>query len=336
MSCRMCAIRDRHVEHRERSEETMTDGQIEKWADPAMWLAEAQEERHPTVTLLGMTDQPLRVLAAAAELYQGRVVRDVGDVSQETAKRWFADMTRTKLAAPLEFIDLHFLLEGVTRAFTHQLVRQRTAVYVQESLRFAVVEDMPVGEPPSVAGLKDDDPLKVVWTDTAETIRVAYNQLIASGMPAEDARGLLPTNTLTRVHYKTNLRNLADHAGNRLCTQAQYEWRQVWARMIQAIRDRPREQEWWSDAWQYDAIAELFKPACYQIGRCAFKGTADRYCSIRSRVDEHEAHGTPSSQWEDIQAWEWLADPTAARPKNGPDQSSQSAPTTQPGRHNDS
>src|SRR5437899_1996180 len=76
MPCRMCTIRDRHVEYRERSEETMTDGQIEKWADPAMWLAEPQKDRHPTVTLLSMTDQPLRVLAAAAELYQGRVYRD--------------------------------------------------------------------------------------------------------------------------------------------------------------------------------------------------------------------------------------------------------------------
>jgi flavin-dependent thymidylate synthase len=293
---------------------------IEKWADPAMWLAEPQKSQYPTATLIHMTDRPLQVMAAAAELYQGRVIRNVDEIRPDTALRWFREMSLTKLSAPMEFVDFHFLLEGVTRAFTHQLVRQRTAVYVQESLRFAVVEDVPVGEPPSLAGLKDDDPLKVVWTDTAETIRVAYNRLVAAGMPAEDARGLLPTNTLTRVHYKTNLRNLVDHAGNRLCTQAQFEWRLVWAQMIKAIREYGQWPP--SQHWQYEAIAELFRPVCFQIGRCAFKGTADRYCSIRSRVDAHEAHGTSSARWEDIHTWEWLADPTAARPPTGQDEDS--------------
>jgi len=284
-----------------------------------MWLAEPQKTQYPTATLISMTERPLQVMAAAAELYQGRVVRNPDEVSEETARRWYKEMALTKLAAPMEFVHIHFLLEGVTRAFTHQLVRQRTAVYVQESLRFAVVEDMPVGVPPSLAGLKDDDPPMVVWSDAVDNVRVAYNRLIAAGMPAEDARGLLPTNTLTRVHYCTNLRNLVDHAGNRLCTQAQFEWRLVWARMIEAIR----EYRVWppSQQWQYEAISELFKPVCFQIGRCAFKGTADRYCSIRSRVDEHEKHGTSSAQWEDIRTWEWLADPTAARP-TGPGEAS--------------
>jgi len=284
---------------------------IEKWGDKAMWLAEPQATTGPKVTLLHMTDRPLQVMAAAAELYQGRVVRDVSDIDRDTAERWFDDLTKTKLAAPLEFIHFNFLLEGVTRAFTHQLVRQRTAVYVQESLRFAVVEDVPVGEPPSVAGLKDDDPLKVVWTDTVETVRVAYNRLVSAGMPAEDARGLLPTNTLTRVHYSTNLRNLADHAGNRLCTQAQMEWRLVWAQMIKAVRSYglwPPSQE-----WQYDRITELFKPVCYQFGRCQFRSIADRDCSIRDRVEAHWRQGEGPEQWSDIAPREWLADPNAAR-----------------------
>jgi thymidylate synthase ThyX len=42
------------------------------------------------------------------------------------------------LKAPLEAIDFHFMVEGVTRAHTHQEVRQRTAVFAQESMRFAV------------------------------------------------------------------------------------------------------------------------------------------------------------------------------------------------------
>jgi len=276
-----------------------------------MWLAEPQKKTGPTAILIHMTERPLQVMAAAAELYQGRVVRNPQEISRETAERWFTDMTKTKLAAPLEFIDLHFLLEGVSRAFTHQLVRQRTAVYVQESLRFAVVEDLPVGVPPSLQALKEDDPRRVVWTDTIDEIANSYMQLIGAGIPAEDARSILPTNTLTRVHYKTNLRNLADHAGNRLCTQAQFEWRQVWAQMIKAVRSYgvwPPSQE-----WQFERIAELFKPVCFQTGRCQFRSMADRACSIRDRVEEHWHRGEEPEQWTDIAPMEWLADPNAAR-----------------------
>lgn len=290
--------------------------EVQKWADDAMWLAEpigdGKEPIKPKVYLMNMTESPLYTLAAAAELYQGRVVRHKSDITQEVAMRWFLDMSRTKLAAPLEFVNLHFLLEGVSRAFTHQLVRQRTAVYVQESMRFAVKEQaaFEVVMPPSIARLSEDDPKRKIWHDHVGDMAERYTSLVNSGVPAEDARGILPTNIATRVHYATNLRNLADHAGNRLCTQAQFEWRLVWAEMISAIRSQGFE---YAAQWEIEAICSLFRPVCFQTGRCGFDGSADRTCSIRPRVKTHEAAGEPPSVWGDIADWEWLADPTSAR-----------------------
>jgi flavin-dependent thymidylate synthase len=252
----------------------------------------------PQVYLVSMTADPLRVMAAASELYAGRVVTDPDSVSRETAERWLADMTKTKLQAPLEFIDLHFLLEGVTRAFTHQLVRQRTGVYVQESQRFAVKTGArwEVAYPPSIAGLKDDDPKRVLWDAAVAKSADVYSALIEAGVPAEDARGLLQTNITTRVHYKTNLRNLAEHAGMRLCSQAQAEWKQVWAGMLNAILFYGPTHE----AWQQEAICKLFKPVCYLTGRCEFRADTDRFCVIRERVEAHHAKGEPPEAWSDI------------------------------------
>jgi flavin-dependent thymidylate synthase len=266
----------------------------------------------PKAYLLNMTDAPLRALAAAAELYHGRVVRYKYDLDKKTCMRWFDDMTQTKLAAPLEFVNFHFLLEGVSRAFTHQLVRQRTAVYVQESMRFAVKENaaFEVAMPAFIAGLREDDPRRKLWQDHVGDMAERYTQLINSGVPAEDARGILPTNITTRVHYATNLRNLADHAGNRLCTQAQFEWRLVWAEIISAIRVQGFD---YADPWEIEAICSLFRPVCFQTGRCGFDSSADRTCSIRPRVKAHEAAGERPDTWNDIADWEWLADPTAAR-----------------------
>jgi flavin-dependent thymidylate synthase len=266
-----------------------------------------------------MTHNPLGVMAAAAELYQGRVVKSPAEVPKEKIRWWFTELSKTKLAAPFEFIDFHFLLEGVSRAFTHQLVRQRTAVYVQESMRFAVKEDaaFEVAMPPSIAGLSEDDPKRKLWHDHVGEMAERYMQLVNAGIPAEDARGILPTNIATRIHYKTNLRNLADHAGNRLCTQAQFEWRLVWAEMIRAIRtyhaDTADWRQWKHMRWQLDLICSLFRPVCVQTGRCGFDSAADRTCSIRPRVKAHEAAGDKPDTWTDIADWEWLADPGAAR-----------------------
>jgi thymidylate synthase ThyX len=76
--------------------------------------------------------------------------------------------------------------------------------------------------------------------DTAvKAIEEAYSMLIADGVPAEDARGLIPLNVLMQGHYKTNLRNLATEIGKRTCTQAQWEWRMILLSMRQSIRQLP-------------------------------------------------------------------------------------------------
>jgi flavin-dependent thymidylate synthase len=287
-----------------------------RWADAAMYRAAATTKEEdgsivPRITLLHMTPKPLQQLAAAARLYEGVVIHDVNEITPNIASKWFDDMSKTVLAAPLEWIDLHFLFEGVTRAWMDQLTRQRTAVFVAESLRFAVKEDaeLDVVMPPSIERLKDDDPKRVIWREAVYDMGRAYNSLINAGVPAEDARGLLPLNIATKIHYKTNLRNLVPHAGMRLCSQAQHEWKQVWAGMIDAIANYGPPE----DSWQQQEILRLFRPICYQTGRCQFRAETDRYCSIRERVEDHYAKGEKPSQWLDIHPLEALREGAARK-----------------------
>jgi flavin-dependent thymidylate synthase len=333
---------------------------MQKYIDPAMYSAEPIENvgSGPQVHLISMTADPLGHAAAMNCIYSGKVRRSLRDVTDEERRQVLEDMQRSALKAPLEAIKMHFMFEGVTRAFTHQLVRQRTAVYAQESMRFAVKDgsDLPVAGPSIVvdkyaASQYDADSYEAmsgIWDMAVRDIGVAYDQLISLGMPAEDARGLLPTNTLTRIHYVTDLRGLLTHSGMRLCTQAQFEWRKVFAGIAEQIAnyttyndlitnvdadnedvggwvDITEVQQYLEamgarDAWQYEAIAKLFRPICYQTGRCEFKATADRSCTIRNRVDANAAAGRPSSEWHEpsgpiqaIRFSEWMMDSTAAR-----------------------
>lgn len=324
--------------------------ELQKWADPAMFHAEEMpfdvNETGPRVHLLSMTIDPLAAIAAACKMYKGEVVRSYADVTHAERHEYFEQVKNTKLKAPFEFVKFHFMIEGVTRSFTHQMVRQRTATFAQESLRFAVKDgiDEEVALPPSLAALPQDDPRVRVWRRGVNGVDDAYHALVEAGIPAEDARGLLPHNITTRLHYTTDLRSLQDHAGNRLCTQAQFEWRQVWVRIVEAIRTyRPHaamlrsatntsehfrselEHVDASDAWQYEAIADLFRPVCYLTGKCEFMADFDRACSIRDRVEANHQIGRPSSEWEQpwgsggpgdidpIRPIEWLMDPGAAR-----------------------
>ncbi len=295
----------------------MTEKKVSRYADEAMFTATPLskgegEPLHPVVTVISMTPNPLRVLGAASEMYQGRPVHNPSDVSQELALYWFRSATKNKLQAPLEFIDIHMLIENVSRAFTHQLVRQRTAVYVQESLRFAVKENaaLEVVRPPSLDGLADDHPMAVLWENANRYDANVYNALVSAGMPAEDARGRLPTNIGTRIHYKSNLRNLADQSGVRLCSQAQYEWKQVWARIIAAIVAYGPE----SERWQQRTICTLFRPVCYATGKCEFMAPTDRWCIIRDRVEAHHRAGEPPDTWTDIDPHAPLHPLAARRP----------------------
>jgi hypothetical protein len=209
---------------------------ITHYVDKAMFEAEAVEEgalERPRIHLLSATPDPLGAVAAFAMMYEGRVVRDLSEITDEERVRYFDDCFNTALRTPLEAIDLHFMMEGITRATWDQAVRQRTAVFAGESLRFAVKEEIVNRPGPGVAGKRR----VAIWEDAIQSIHEAYLALIADGVPAEDARGLLPLNVLTRGHYKTNLRNLEAEVGKRLCTQAQFEWRLLHADLRREIRE---------------------------------------------------------------------------------------------------
>lgn len=321
-----------------------------RWADRAMFQAEPiTPEDGPKVYLLSMSADPLGEIASTCKMYKGEVVRSLSEVTDEERLYYLQQVSKTKLKAPFEFVKFHFLLEGVTRAFTHQLVRQRTAAYAQESMRFAVpVQDgvsLPVGLPPSLSGIEpwsgkgiptNDQQRLTTWTEAVTEIEDAYTRLINMGVPAEDARGLLPTNILTRVHYTTDLRALLDHAGNRLCTQAQFEWRLVFAQIVEAIRNGMTTYGTATgsetrNVYMADELAELFRPVCYATGKCEFKADFDRACSIRDRVTAFHDAGVTSEHWHSdhnfprgramsaplmpIKPGEWLLDHTAARQK---------------------
>lgn len=219
----------------------------------------------PKVTLISWTNKPLQTIHAMTQNMFGERILNLDAVKMEDCLETIAQIKKTSLQAPLEFVDLNFQIENVPRALTHQIVRTRVgAVYSQESLRFACKTDgfeFDVGD--SVKTLEQ----KAAYYAGMEQIQEVYNDLIELGVETQDARGILPINVLTNIGVKYNLMTLKKVAEVRLCYQSQPHWKSV----IQQMKDEVADKI-------HPALANLLLPYCDAHGKCGYESMYDRKC----------------------------------------------------------
>lgn len=137
------------------------------------------------------------------------------------------DYISKTLRSSWEFVDFVFEITGVTRAFTHQLVRTRTASYAQQAQRVVDLSSFETLEPETVHLVDGGDS----WQELMRKIEDTYRYYQSKGVPNQDCRGVLPTNVLTNIMVKMNLRTLADLAGKRDNLRAQGEYVDVFRAM---------------------------------------------------------------------------------------------------------
>jgi flavin-dependent thymidylate synthase len=132
-----------------------------------------------------------------------------------------------------EMVDYTFQINDVTRAFTHQLVRTRVGVsFAQQAQRVVDMKNFQTLVPATV---KANKAALEAWEDCMLEISDAYAILQEYEIPNQDCRGVLPTNVLTNIIMKVNLRALADLLGKRKNARAQGEYADVareWERLV--------------------------------------------------------------------------------------------------------
>ena len=137
------------------------------------------------------------------------------------------------LRSSWEFVDFQFQINGVTRAFTHQFVRTRTASYAQQAQRVVDLSDADVMMPSTV--LEAGGAVMAAWDDAVSQIKKSYKTMQQAGIPNQDCRGIVPTNILTNITAKINLRTLADLVGKRQNLRAQGEYADVVRGMVKCV-----------------------------------------------------------------------------------------------------
>lgn len=168
-----------------------------------------------------------------------------GEIMGRSAEELEADIKYAANTIPSswEMVDYTFLIEGVTRAFTHQLVRTRTASYAQQAMRILNVSEGKGWSYDTGPTIAADKALNAVYGNAMDEINEAYKKLVENGAKVEDARGLLPTNILTNIVMKLNMRNWVDLVRKRSSLRVQDEYRAV----VEGMKDEVRRVHPWID-----------------------------------------------------------------------------------------
>lgn len=201
--------------------------------------------------------------------------------SEEQRAEHLAYMKDT-IKSSWEFVSYVFKIEGVSRAFTHQLVRTRSGSYAQESQRAVDVSDHEVIAP-DIEGNKLEE-----WNISVKEVMQEYKYLLQNmNFTIQDARGILPTNISTSIVAKFDLRTLHNMGLVRLCVRTQGEYQRVFREMRSLVLGvHP-----WAD--------DFIQPQCAFNGTCAFPRYGKKECRFYdSRMDLTEiANETRSKFW---------------------------------------
>jgi thymidylate synthase (FAD) len=139
--------------------------------------------------------------------------------AERNTRDYLENIKRQGHGSVLEHATYSLLIEGVSRALTHELVRHRAGVaYSQLSQRYVDESDASFVVPPAVIG---DEALETAWRTQVEAAQAAYVRLVGElmerytwvpdrvhrrKMAREAARGVLPNSTETKIVVTANAR----------------------------------------------------------------------------------------------------------------------------------
>ena len=179
----------------------------------------------------------------------------------------------------LEHASASFLITGVSRALSHQLVRHRIASYTQQSQRYTDQSSFGYIVPVTIKSVPKAFKYYVTVMDNLQRSYVELLDIMCkNGYKKEeiqqDVRYILPNACSTQIVMTMNYRELGDFLGKRMCTRAQREIRIMAGRMMSLLHDIEPE---------IFGHTGIFKGAkCYNQGYC----DEGKSCGLTPRLQD--------------------------------------------------
>lgn len=132
--------------------------------------------------------------------------------------------------SPFEHAYATFLIDGCSRAMTHQLVRHRMMSVSQKSQRYVAESGFEYVVPPSVPAEKVDE-----FRRDMAAIQAMYARWKDAGLRNEDARFVLPNACVSEIMISANFREFRHIFRVRCTRHAQWEIRDACLLMLDAL-----------------------------------------------------------------------------------------------------
>ena len=169
----------------------------------------------------------------------GRVCYMSYGKGRRTNREFIEHIVEVGHGSVLEHAVWNFLITGVSRSFTHELIRHRHFSYSQLSQRYVDESNSDFIEPDVIAG---DEQLHAIWCKAVNATRAAYDQLVTGmehkfgdvpdktlrrKLARQAARSVLPNATETKIFVTGNARALRHFIELRGSEHADVEIRKV-------------------------------------------------------------------------------------------------------------
>lgn len=173
--------------------------------------------------------KPSEIVAKEGAKYFGKQATDGGGGTE--ADRLFRMIVRSGHTSTLEHLSFTFAIEGVSRALLAQLTRHRVgfsySVQSQRYVKFGsndrsggfeyVTPDSVIDESKFLPGddFYDDMPANEIFEEAMAQAQEYYDLLRKVGVPAEDARAVLPNASACNLVMTANLRAILEFYSKR-------------------------------------------------------------------------------------------------------------------------
>jgi thymidylate synthase (FAD) len=188
------------------------------------------------VSLLQYTPDPERTVALAARLCYSPV--GIGELQEKLSaagiKSFLEKIMSLGHQSVLEHASFTFGIDGISRVTSHQLVRHRIASFSQQSQRYVShKESFAAVTPPT---LREHPEMLARFEAQLRELHKTYADMVGAGIPAEDARYILPNATQTNIVMTMNARELLHFFTLRCCERAQWEIRAMAVEMLRLVK----------------------------------------------------------------------------------------------------
>ena len=207
------------------------------------------------VTLVSYTPNPELTIAVAARSSASSLsaAKLWDTLSLRQVENLLKQLLESGHLSPFEHANFTFVIEGISRVTSHQLVRHRIASYTQQSQRYVNVKGHSYVTPPTVLSRPE---FLIKYQQAIESAHKLYCDMVEAGIPYEDARYILPQAVETQLVMTMNARELLHACSLRLCLRAQWEIMELFGRIKSEVEKVA------------SYLGSELKPKCYRLGYC--------------------------------------------------------------------